>query len=248
MLALFVRRRSIVGTCIRMTFLPPPGDWLHTQLRAHTFPTETVELTYLHTLPSNTLLLPTAPLHPLESCLAKWNRVFVKLNGKAPTDAKWIVGGRMDLQSAEEVWLALGGSRRVQWNPVTSSTNPGGEIAATGVFASSQGTLPLLATNSNPSFPSNHVESSHIFLPADSTRKEPAANQLTIRKYYDITPGMEFRCFLRNEKLVGTSIKLSSSLGIWDPLCIYRLIVKCINDRPYQVSRNATFTRTTLTC
>lgn len=43
----------------------------------------------------------------------------------------------------------------------------------------------------------------HAFDACCSRRKQPPRATLALRKFYDLRPGREFRCFVHNRELVG---------------------------------------------
>jgi len=77
--------------------------------------------------------------------------VFIKLDGKAPTDASWMNGGSLKCSNLGQIYLLLKSSVRI----------------------------------------------------SESLQESNAACKLILRKWSNLHPGMEFRCFLIENKLRG---------------------------------------------
>ena len=110
--------------------------------------------------------------------------VFPKLTWSCPKDAAWMtVGNSLRCDTADQVMLLLKSSDRVAHDVGAALAECDDTAAAAAA--------PAAAAGSTPPPPSSGI-------PRD-------AHVLALRKWYDLKPGREFRCFVRGHELVGIS-------------------------------------------
>ena len=105
------------------------------------------------------------------------NSVFVKLNWSSPSDAVWINTGTLKCYTYKDILLLLKSSDRIQYDL--------------------NHTFDLCFVGHN----SDHLVKSNTSS-TGSTNIRPDQSILILREYIDINPGMEFRLFIKHNKLI----------------------------------------------
>ena len=122
----------------------------------------------------------------------RYNYVFVKTNWSCPSDAKWILTGQnMKCYSVDDIYMILKASDRVQYDMNCLSRLRSLECGDN-VSCESQST-PMTTPSSASADTSTNVSSCGC---SDTL-------SIVLRKWANLNPSMEFRCFVRNRMLIG---------------------------------------------
>lgn len=126
---------------------------------------------------------------------------FVKFNWSAPRDAAWINSGTLKCTNASDVFLLLKASDRIcfdvdhmhlQATSDSYSFNTNSDVVSNSESSNTPSTLESLAPIAAASTEINASSSSAACTPFT----------LIVRKWANLTPSMEFRCFIYQNQLV----------------------------------------------
>lgn len=125
------------------------------------------------------------------------NGVFPKLNWSAPLDATWINGGTLKCTRSSEVYLLLKASDRITFDMedmLLHASDRGDEEkmpshSSSSVFTTATSAVTATTATTTPTASATH----------------PPKVTLVLKKWANLNPSMEFRLFIKEDKLIGIS-------------------------------------------